>query len=115
MRTFQDLQAVGENEKDRMAFVLSVISEAKSTQDYRTAVDAELYYKHQNPSIMRAQQIVYDVLGRAMNDPFKPNNKIPCRFYFYFINQAVQFLLGNGVSFGDEKPRKRWARCLTTM
>lgn len=106
MKTYQDLLEVGESEKDRMAFVLSVISEAKSTQDYRTAVDAELYYKHQNPSIMRAQQIVYDVLGRAMNDPFKPNNKIPCRFYFYFINQAVQFLLGNGVSFGDAKTKE---------
>ena len=107
MKTFQDLQAVGESEKNRMAFVLSVISEAKSKAEYRTAVDAELYYKHQNPSIMRAQQIVYDVLGRAMPDPFKPNNKIPCRFYFYFVNQAVQFLLGNGVSFKNEKTKEK--------
>lgn len=105
MKTFQDLQALGEDEKNRMAFVLSVISEAKSKAEYRTAADAELYYKHMNPSIMRAQQIVYDVLGRAMPDPFKPNNKIPCRFYFYFINQAVQFLLGNGVNFGDQKTK----------
>ena len=107
MRTFQDLQAVGENEKARMDFVLSVISDAQSSQEYKTACDADLYYAHLNPTIMRAQQIVYDVLGRALDDPFKPNHKIPCRYYFYFINQAVQFLLGNGVNFGDSKTKDK--------
>lgn len=107
MRTFQDLQAVGENEKNRMDFVLSVISDAQSSQEYKTACDADLYYAHLNPTIMSVQQIVYDVLGRALNDPFKPNHKIPCRYYFYFINQAVQFLLGNGVSFKNEKTKDK--------
>lgn len=107
MRTFQDLQALGENEKAKMDFVLSVISDAQSSQEYKTACDADLYYAHLNPTIMSVQQIVYDVLGRALNDPFKPNHKIPCRYYFYFINQAVQFLLGNGVSFKNEKTKDK--------
>ena len=107
MKTYNDLLKVGESEKDRMAFVLSVISDAQSSQEYKTACDADLYYAHLNPTIMSVQQIVYDVLGRALNDPFKPNHKIPCRYYFYFINQAVQFLLGNGVSFKNEKTKEK--------
>lgn len=107
MKTFQDLQALGENEKAKMDFVLSVISDAQSSQEYKTACDADLYYAHLNPTIMSVQQIVYDVLGRALNDPFKPNHKIPCRYYFYFVNQAVQFLLGNGVSFKNEKTKDK--------
>lgn len=107
MKTFQDLLKVGEAEKDRMAFVLSVISDAKGSPEYFTASQADEYYMHKNPTIMRAQQIVYDVLGRAVDDPFKPNNKIPCRYYFYFINQAVQFLLGNGVTFKNEKTKEK--------
>lgn len=107
MKTYQDLLKVGESEKDRMAFVLSVISDAKGSPEYFTACQADEYYAHRNPTITNAQQIVYDVLGRAVKDPFKPNNKIPCRYYFYFINQAVQFLLGNGVSFKNNKTKEK--------
>ena len=107
MKTYQDLLAAGDTDKARMDFVLSVISDAQSSQEYKTACDADLYYAHLNPTIMSVQQIVYDVLGRALNDPFKPNHKIPCRYYFYFINQAVQFLLGNGVSFKNEKTKEK--------
>ena len=98
---------MGENEKAKMDFVLSVISDAQSSPDYKMACAADEYYAHLNPTIMSVQQIVYDVLGRALNDPFKPNHKIPCRYYFYFINQAVQFLLGNGVSFKNEKTKDK--------
>lgn len=107
MKTYQDLLAAGDTDKARMDFVLSVISDAQSSQEYKTACDADLYYAHLNPTIMSAQQIIYDVMGRALNDPFKPNHKIPCRYYFYFINQAVQFLLGNGVSFKNEKTKDK--------
>lgn len=110
MRTFQDLQAVGESEKDRMAFVQAVINDARSSPDYKMASAADEYYAHKNPTIMNAQQIIYDVLGKALNDPFKPNNKIPCRYYFYFINQAVQFLLGNGVTFKKTKTKDKLGR-----
>lgn len=107
MKTYQDLEAAGSSEKARMDFALAVIEEAKNTEEYRTAMDAAKYYKHMNPTIMRLQQIIYDVMGRAIEDPFKPNHKIPSRFYFYFINQAVQFLLGNGVNFGDSKTKDK--------
>ena len=107
MKTYQDLLAGGESDKERMAFVQTVINDAQSSPDYKMACAADEYYAHKNPTIMNAQQIIYDVLGKALNDPFKPNNKIPCRYYFYFINQAVQFLLGNGVTFKNTKTKDK--------
>lgn len=107
MKTYQDLVKVGVNEADRMDFVRTVINEHIGSAAYRIAVDADLYYRHMNPTIMKAQKIVYNMLGQAVRDDYSANNKIPCRYYFYFITQAVQFLLGNGVSFNDEKTGER--------
>ena len=53
MKTYQDLLEIGENERDRMEFVLEAIQDHKGSELYKTAYDAELYYKHQNPTIMR--------------------------------------------------------------
>lgn len=107
MKTYQDLIEVGENEKARMDFVLQAISEHKSSGLYVTAVDADMYYRHLNPTIMRAQKFVYNLMGKAVPDVWSANNKIPSRYYFYFVTQAVQFLLGNGVSFNDDKTKER--------
>ena len=107
MKTYNDLLNVGENEKERMDFVLQVIKEHKSSDLYRIAADAELYYRQLNPTIMKAQKIVYDLMGRAHVDLWSANNKIPSRFFFYFITQGVQFLLGNGVSFNEESTKDK--------
>ena len=101
MKTYNDLLKVRDNEQDTMQFILTVISEHKTSDLYRVSEDAGLYYRHENPTIMRAQKIVYDMMGRAQVDKAAKNNKIPCRYYFYFVTQEVQYLLGNGVSFAD--------------
>lgn len=107
MKTYNDLVAVGESESARTDFIRQAINEHKTSGLYRTARDAEMYYRHLNPTIMRAQKVVYDLLGRAQPDMYSANHKIPSRFYFYFITQAVQFLLGNGVSFNDESTKEK--------
>lgn len=107
MKTYQDLLALGEDEKERMQFVLKCIAEHKNSAAYKLAVDADMYYKHMNPTIMRAQKIVYDLMGRAHQDVWSANHKIPCRYYFYFITQAVQYLLGNGISFVEQSTSDR--------
>ena len=43
--TYNDLLEIGENERDRMEFVLDAIREHKGSELYKTAYDAELYYK----------------------------------------------------------------------
>lgn len=107
MKTYQDLLEIKENEKERMEFVLAAIQEHKTSTLYKTAEDAELYYKHQNPTIMRFQKFVYNQFGKAVPDIWSANNKIASNWYNYFTTQAVQYLLGNGVSFTNEATKKK--------
>ena len=98
---------IGENEKQRMEFVLSAIREHKGSDLYKTAYDAELYYKHQNPTIMRYEKYIYNQAGKAVRDVWSPNSKIASNWYNYFTVQAVQFLLGNGVSFRNKATKEK--------
>ena len=108
--TYNDLLEIGENERDRMEFVLDAIKEHKSSELYKTAYDAELYYKHQNPTIMRFQKFVYNQFGQKVPDIWSPNNKIASNWYNYFTTQAVSYLLGNGVTFKNEANKKKMGK-----
>lgn len=90
-----------------MEFVLDAIKEHKGSDLYKTAYDAELYYKHQNPTIMRFQKFVYNQFGQKVPDIWSPNNKIASNWYNYFTTQAVSYLLGNGVTFKNESNKDR--------
>ena len=105
--TYNDLTDIGQNEKQRMEFVLSAIREHKGSDLYKTAYDAELYYKHQNPTIMRFQKFVYNQFGQKVPDIWSANNKIASNWYNYFTTQAVSYLLGNGVTFKAEANKKK--------
>lgn len=105
--TFNDLVEIGENERDRMEFVLDAIHEHKGSDLYKTAYDAELYYKHQNTTIMRFQKFVYNQFGQKVPDIWSPNNKIASNWYNYFTTQAVSYLLGNGVTFKNESNKTK--------
>lgn len=105
--TFNDLVEIGENERERMEFVLSAIREHKRSELYKTAYDAELYYKHQNPTIMRFQKWIYNQFGQKVPDIWSANNKIASNWYNYFTTQAVSYLLGNGVTFKNEANKKK--------
>lgn len=107
MLTYQDLVAVGESDQERMDFVLKVINQHRQSYAYKIAEDADLYYRHLNPTIMRAQKFIYDVMGRAHVDEWSPNHKIPSRYYYYFVTQEVLFLLGNGIGFGETGTKGR--------
>lgn len=107
IKTYQDLLEIGENERDRMGFVLSAIKEHKQSEQYRVARDAELYYKHQNPTIMRFQKFVHNQFGKKVPDVWSANNKIASNWYNYFTTQGIQYLLGNGVSFNDDTTKDK--------
>jgi len=107
MLTYQDLLLVGENEKDRMAFVKRVIDQHKTTDLYQTALVAEDYDKHLNRTIMQYQKILYDVMGRAVPDVWTANYKLASRFFNRFVVQENQFLLGNGVTWTEESTKER--------
>lgn len=107
MKTYQDLLAIGENEKDRMQFCLSAIKEHQSSWEYRIAEDASLYYQNLNPTIMRFQKFIRNAMGQSVPDNFSPNNKIPSNLYHYFVTQEVETLLGNGATFEKDDTKEK--------
>lgn len=102
MKTFQDLQQVGENEQNKMQFVNEVISGHKSSDLYRTAVLADEYDRKQNRTIVNYKKFLYSATGEALPDNISANYKITSGFFSRFTTQQVQFLLGNGVTWQNE-------------
>lgn len=100
--TYQDLLNVGDDEKQRMDFILSAIYHHKNDEDYETAIIAEEYNCHRNVTISDYQKILYTVTGKAIPDNFSANFKMSCRHFHRFIIQENQFLLGNGASWDNE-------------
>ena len=107
MKTYNDLVAVGENEKERMDFIRKAINEHCNSERYKTAVDAELYYDGLNPTINRYEKIIYDMQGRAHTDMWTANHKLASRFFGMAVDQEVSYLLGNGITFAEESTKKK--------
>ena len=103
MKTFQDLQAVGENEQERMAFVRQVINDHLSSKVYKEAKIATEYDKGTNVTIVNFQKLLYTISGKAVPDNWSANYKIPSRFFHRFTTQQAQYLLGNGVMWNSER------------
>lgn len=61
MKTYQDLTAVGQDEKARIAFIRSAIEDHRGSAAYQTALDAEFYYDGENPTTNRYEKILYDI------------------------------------------------------
>lgn len=102
IKMYQDLLAVGESETARMAFILQVINEHRTSEKYKTAVDAQAYYDGMNPTINRYEKILYDMQGKAHVDMWTANHKLSSSFFRFAVDQMVSYLLGNGISFGDK-------------
>lgn len=107
VKTYQDLLAVGENDRARMDFINECISKFESSPEYRFAADALLYYRGENPTIARAEKIVWDMLGQAHIDNVSPNHKIYSRYFFSAVTEGTQYLLGNGVSFDNDSTKEK--------
>ena len=89
-------------ESKRKDFVRALITEHKNSEDYKIAADAYEYYCHRNVTITAYQKLLYTVTGQAIPDNWTANYKMACRHFYRFITQEVQFLLGNGTTWGEE-------------
>ena len=107
MRTYQDLLAVGENEKGRREFVRQIINEHKNSTDYRIAKEAYEYFCHRNVTINEYRKLLYTVTGQVIPDNYSANFKMACRHFHRFVVQEVQYLLGNGCSWGEDGTEKK--------
>lgn len=105
--TYQDLLAVGNDEKKRMDFIQNVIQTHKKSDQYKTAIIAQNYAKRQNVTIAEYKKLLYTISGKAVPDNYSANYKLYSNFFGRFVTQQVQFLLGNGVSFEKDEDKER--------
>lgn len=106
---------VGENEQERMNFVLSLIQQHKSSKEYRIAKEAELYAKGENATIMRYQKYLYTLSGKVVPDNYSANHKCASGFFKRFITQEAAYLLGNGISFEKEDTKDKLGKNIDTI
>ena len=107
MKTYQDLQEAQKGgAKDLMSFLLGAINDHKSSDMYKTAVEANLYMKHRNVFITNFVQITEDILGEKV---ISNGDMIKCvsGFFPMFVVRQNQYLLGNGVMFGKEDTKDK--------
>lgn len=103
MLTYQDLLEVPETDSDRMQFVQTVINQHKQSDMYRTAVIGNEYYEKRNTTITNYQKTLTTASGRIILDQWSPNHKVVSGFFSRFVRQQNQYLLGNGITWADEK------------
>lgn len=101
IKTYQDLLEVGQSEERRMKFVNDAIVAHKSSGLYQTACIAHDYDRQMNRTICTYQKLLYKVSGEAVPDNYSANYKLCSNFFHRLITQMVEFLLGNGVSWGN--------------
>ena len=105
MRTYEDLLKIKDTDEDRLAFVLSAIFEHKSTDAYREADIAYDYFKRRNRTILEYKKLLYTLSGEAVPDNYSANYKFCNSFFRTFTLQEVSYLLGNGVTFGEDSTK----------
>lgn len=107
MYTYQDYLQIPDTDEQRMEFVRKCIYAHKGTVFYETAVIAEEYDAHRNVTIRNYQKLLYDVTGKAVPDNWSANYKMPSKFFNRFITQENQYLLGNGVTWGEDSTEEK--------
>lgn len=100
--TYQDFLKIGESDRERMRFIKTAINRHKETEFYRTALAADSYKRGKNLTIMEFRKMLYTVTGRVIPDTISPNYKMATGKFKRFVTQEVQYLLGNGCTFGEE-------------
>lgn len=103
MITYNDLL----QETDKKAFVRRVIDDHKSSIDYKMAKVADEYNRRLNRTILNYQKLLYTMSGRAVPDNYSANYKLCSNFFSRFVTQENQYLLGNGVTWNDDKTAEK--------
>lgn len=101
--TYQDYE---KNTLPVADFVKLVISRYQSSELYRTACTADEYDHQRNTTILNAVRVIYKLSGQKTVDPTASNNRIASNFFRRLNTQRATYLLGNGITFPDDKSEK---------
>lgn len=100
--TYQDLlEATG-----KMQFVRNAIVKHENSKEFKIAKDAEEYYKHRNVTITNYQKLLYTITGKAVPDNYNANYKMASKFFYRFVTQENQYLLGKGATWEKDSTGK---------
>lgn len=115
--TYQDYLEVMEtgSETQLIEFVMNVIKSHQRSDEYETAVIADEYFRHRNRTILEFQKILYKVTGEVVPDNYSANYKLSSNYLFQFTVQLNQYLLGNGVTWGNGQTGERLGKNFDTM
>lgn len=114
MKTYQDLLALGDQEKERMDFAFALVRDHKSTTEYKTATEAVEYDRRKNITIMNYRKLLYDISGKAIPDNYSANYKLPSGFFPRFVTQLNQYLLGNGITLEKQEDKEKLGKGFDT-
>lgn len=103
MITYNDYLMVKDKQstEELLSFVHSVISNHKNSDAFKLADIAEDYDKRKNRTIVNYQKLLYTASGEGVPDIYGANYKLASGFFQRFNIQGVQYLLGNGITWGD--------------
>lgn len=115
--TYQDYLEVRDtgSEAQLIQFVMNAINSHKRSDEYKNAVVADEYFRHRNRTIVEFQKVLYKVTGEVVPDNYSANYKLSSNYLFQFTVQLNQYLLGNGVSWGNDQTAKRLGKNFDTM
>lgn len=99
---YQDFLEVKDDDKRKRDFIRTAISAYKNSEKYEMAVLADEYYAMKNHTITAYQKLLYTIEGKAIPDTWSANFKMASGFFKRFIMQEVQYLLGNGITWGND-------------
>lgn len=102
MKTYQDyVKAKEKGQAEEIEFIKGAINEYKSSEEYRTALDADEYEAERNVTILEFIRWLYTDTGQKVQDFTAANNKIASNFFHKLTTQRVSYSLGNGITFPD--------------
>lgn len=107
MLTYQDFLAVGDDVNAIGDFILEVIADHESSEQFKKGQIAGEFYRHHDPYQEKIEKIIYDANGNAMPDKYSPNHKLTANWHFMFTVEMVGHLLGNGISFDDPSIKEK--------
>lgn len=103
MYTYQDFI----RESNRLQAITNAVTNHKNSKIYLTAKKADNYDKQLNETIMTYVQTIFTATGLPVEDFTASNNKLCSNFFHRLNTQRCTYLLGNGVSFSENKREER--------
>lgn len=100
-KTYQDFLEVVNDDAEKMHFIRQIIREHKNSDAYEEADIAYKYVRHRNETINKYQKLLYTISGQTVPDNFSANWKMASNFFFRFVTQEAQYLLGNGITWRE--------------